>query len=1086
MGNGITRSVLSSTILTPSDAPTQSIDNLLAGDKWGGSIGTSVALTYSFTDYSSVFNYTTTGMTELKLMTDTQKTAMVNAMSAWANVANVTFSQVTETATSAGDIRISDTTSFAIPTINELTTPNTAQNGDIWIGANYGGYNDATAGSYTMDTFMHEIGHVLGLNHPSSSTIAAVSGEDQLKYSIMSYSSFNGDTAADYGNDFFPTTPMLNDIAAIQYLYGANMSYKTGNDIYTWSVGQKIFETIWDAGGNDTIDASNQSSAVTINLNSGQWSTIGGTFWNGQLYVNDYLTIAYGAVIENAAGTSLNDTLIGNQANNVLDGGAGIDTAVFSGNASEYTFYKNTDGSITVSDKMVGRDGTDTLLNIEQVMFVDTTIQTATIVNTTPSNTAPTSANVTMTINEDNSIVLSTTDFIFNDVDTGNTLAKVIITALPSVGSLTLNGVAVTLNHAIMVADITAGKLIFTPAANANGTEYSSFAFKVSDGTVYSVTDNTVTVNVTPVNDVPIITSDAIASIAENAPTTTVLYTALAMDVDAGTILSYTLSGSDAGLLNINSTTGEVTLKASANYEAKNNYSFNVIASDGAHSDTKAITATITNVNEAPTSANVTLTMNEDTEKVLALSDFTFNDVDTGDPLFKVIITTLPTVGSLKLNGTTLTANKEILASDISSGKLVFTPSANANGSRYASFGFKVSDGISYSLTENTVSFNVNAINDAAVGSVLMNGILAVGETLTASNTLSDVDGMDVIAYQWFVNDNKISGADTESYMLTSNELGKNITVSAHYTDGGGTIETVRSTSSSTILSAITNHGTSGADTLGGSSANDIFYVNNVNDQVIETSSGSNNHATVITTVDYTLTVNTVNLILAGSGDLRGDGNVLGNLLTGNDGSNILDAHKGDDTMQGGLGDDIYYIDSINDVVTEVANAGNDTVFSKISYTLTENVESLTLYSNASINGIGNTLDNIIIGTKGFNLLDGKGGNDTLIGGAGKDIFLFDTAVNGNTNVDTITDFMTGADKIELSHAIFSQLSIGNLNQANFVVSFNGEAVDSNDYLLYNTTTHTLLYDADGNGAGVAVAFANVGNINYTDMVIVA
>jgi serralysin len=342
MGNGITGSVVTSTTFTPSSAVptthTQSIQNLLSGDKWGGSIGTSVALTYSFTDYSSVFNYTTTGMTELKLMTDTQKTAMVNAMSAWANVANVTFTQVAETATSAGDIRISDTTSFDIPTINEIIAPNTASNGDIWIGANYGGYNDATAGSYTMDAFMHEIGHVLGLDHPSDSLITPVTGEDQLKYSIMSYRAFNGDTTTgDYGNTFFPTTPMLNDIAAIQYLYGANMSYNTGNDTYSWSDGQQIFETIWDAGGNDTIDASNQSSAVTINLNSGQWSTIGGTFWNGQAYVNDCLTIAYGAVIENAKGTSLNDTLIGNQANNVLDGGAGTDTAVFSGNASNYS-----------------------------------------------------------------------------------------------------------------------------------------------------------------------------------------------------------------------------------------------------------------------------------------------------------------------------------------------------------------------------------------------------------------------------------------------------------------------------------------------------------------------------------------------------------------------------------------------------------------------------------------------------------------------------------------------------------------------------------------------------------------------------
>ena len=127
--------------------------------------------------------------------------------------------------------------------------------------------------------------------------------------------------------------------------------------------------------------------------------------WNGQTYVRDCLTIAYGAVIENAKGTNVADTILGNDVNNllngligndilnglggndILDGGAGADTAVFSGLLSEYTLKKYADGSILVIDKTASRDGSDTLLNIEQIKFSDRTILSSDNIN---FNIAPT------------------------------------------------------------------------------------------------------------------------------------------------------------------------------------------------------------------------------------------------------------------------------------------------------------------------------------------------------------------------------------------------------------------------------------------------------------------------------------------------------------------------------------------------------------------------------------------------------------------------------------------------------------------------------------------------------------------------
>lgn len=518
MGNGISAPIVPTTVFSPLSvvplAHTQSIQNLLSGSKWGNGIGNGADLSYSFSNYNSLFNYTTLGMFDLKLMTATQKIAAQNAMEMWANVANISFNEVLDTSVSAGDIRWNATMSFDISSIQTFVSPNSASNGDIWIGANYGGYNSSTAGSYSMYAYMHELGHALGLTHPNEGTIAPISNEDQLKYSIMSYRSFAGDTTTGtYGNSFFPTTPMINDIAAIQFLYGANTNNKSGDNVYAWVNGQNIFETIWDGGGNDTIDASNQTQGVVIQLTPGKWSSIGASFWNGQGYVRDCLTIAYDTIIENAIGTNLVDQLEGNDAanmlqglggNDILDGGGGDDTAVFIGNMSEYSIVRNVDGSITVTDTVSGKDGSDILRNIEHIKFLDATYQVNGTVVIPSGNNAPTSQNTVVVTNEDTAKVFSVSDFPFFDADSGDILTKIMITSLPLSGTLKLNGSAVILNQEIAPADITSGKLVFTPEANGNGVGYASFGFKVSDGIVYSSTNNTITVNVTPINDLPV------------------------------------------------------------------------------------------------------------------------------------------------------------------------------------------------------------------------------------------------------------------------------------------------------------------------------------------------------------------------------------------------------------------------------------------------------------------------------------------------------------------------------------------------------------------------------------------------------
>ena len=240
----------------------------------------------------------------------------------------------------------------------------------------------------------HEIGHAIGLSHPAaynatagqSLTYAANAGyfEDSRQYSIMSYFS-ESNTGASFGSGRYSSAPLMDDIAAVQRLYGANMTTRTGATTYGFNsnAGQAWFSAtsstsavifaVWDAGGTDTFDFSGYNNAQVIDLRQGSFSNVGALIGN--------VSIAVGAVIENAIGGSGADTIFGNAGDNVLtggagndriDGGLGSDTVVFSGNRSAYTITWN--GQTAT---VFGPDGTDVISNVEFLRFADQTIAAA-------------------------------------------------------------------------------------------------------------------------------------------------------------------------------------------------------------------------------------------------------------------------------------------------------------------------------------------------------------------------------------------------------------------------------------------------------------------------------------------------------------------------------------------------------------------------------------------------------------------------------------------------------------------------------------------------------------------------------------
>ncbi|HNL89096.1 MAG TPA: calcium-binding protein, partial [Nitrospira sp.] len=184
-----------------------------------------------------------------------------------------------------------------------------------------------------------------------------------------------------------------------------------------------------------------------------------------------------------------------------------------------------------------------------------------------------------------------------------------------------------------------------------------------------------------------------------------------------------------------------------------------------------------------------------------------------------------------------------------------------------------------------------------------------------------------------------------------------------------------------------------------GGAGNDTYVVG-VGDTVVESAGAGTD--TVKSDISWTLETNLENLVLTGITAVNGTGNSLANTLTGNSAANILSGAAGADTLIGAQGDDLYIVDNVGDKVTESVGEGIDTIQSSVTYTLSANVENLTLSGTSAVNGTGNGLDNLMIGNSAANKLTGGAGNDTYVVGAG------DTVIEAiNAGIDTVQSSVT-------------------------------------------------------------------------------
>lgn len=263
--------------------------------------------------------------------------------------------------------------------------------GDLFLNVNSAGnylpsYEPGSQGWFLL---LHELGHTLGLKHPHDDggtgrpTFESL-GMNSLDIDLATVMSYNDDGA---WNQFSwdPSTPMLLDVYALQYLYGKNLKTNSGNETF-YLKDDGYYQTYWDASGIDTIDVSSANNGWSIYMPNVSLSTLvdtkaGYAMPSSEMgsstpdtlnwLMGDFENLNGSRFADNVTGNLFDNVIRGNGGNDLINGGAGLDVCVYSGISNQYEVDS---AAGIVTDKHSYRDGVDTLSNVERLQFLDRTV----------------------------------------------------------------------------------------------------------------------------------------------------------------------------------------------------------------------------------------------------------------------------------------------------------------------------------------------------------------------------------------------------------------------------------------------------------------------------------------------------------------------------------------------------------------------------------------------------------------------------------------------------------------------------------------------------------------------------------------